>query len=169
MPWTLWIAIAWLAALVQHSTLAALPLAPDLPLTLAAWAISLGEAGWWWRVWLVGVLRDLYDPGAEWFHTAALCLVIAVALPTQRWLPVMPWLRAALVALGAGALIAVLDLAASGGGRQAGSALASAMLSAALASLAAQWTPRRQRTHRVDEDQAAPSRPERSSGTTMPA
>ena len=63
----LWIALAVIAAVLQHARLAAWPVAPDLPLALVAWAVVVGEAqAWMWRVWLVGALRDPIDPGSSW-------------------------------------------------------------------------------------------------------
>lgn len=77
--------IAVLVALVQHGLLATVPLAPDLPLALAAWAVVAGgESGLLVRAWLVGMARDLIDPGSLCFHTFAYFLLALAFLPVRR-------------------------------------------------------------------------------------
>jgi hypothetical protein len=78
-------AVALLAALVQHGALATVPLAPDLPLALVAWAVVAGgESGVLLRAWLVGVARDLVDPGSACFHTIAYFAIALAFLPARR-------------------------------------------------------------------------------------
>ncbi len=77
-------AIALLIALVQHGLLATVPLAPDLPLALVAWAVVAGgESGLLLRAWLVGLARDLVDPGSLCFHTVAYFLLALAFLPVR--------------------------------------------------------------------------------------
>jgi hypothetical protein len=50
---------------LQHSVLARWPIAPDLPLALAAWAMVDGDdEGVFLRAWLTGIARDLFDPAS---------------------------------------------------------------------------------------------------------
>jgi hypothetical protein len=65
--------LALLACLVQHGVLATWWWAPDLPLALAAWAMVDGdEDGVPLRAGLVGLIRDVVDPGSLCFHVLVL-------------------------------------------------------------------------------------------------
>jgi len=56
--------IALALSCLEHDRLAWWPLAPDLPLALAAWSMVDGDDdGVVLRPWLVGVMRDLVAPG----------------------------------------------------------------------------------------------------------
>lgn len=77
--------IALLIAVIQHSALSSLPLVPDLPLALVAWAVVAGsESGLLLRAWLVGVARDVVDPGSLCFHTVVYFLIALAFLPARR-------------------------------------------------------------------------------------
>lgn len=77
--------VAVVVAVVQHSALASLPIAPDLPLALVAWAVVAGgESGVLLRAWLVGVARDVVDPGSLCFHTVVYFLIALAFLPARR-------------------------------------------------------------------------------------
>jgi hypothetical protein len=57
--------IALLLCCLQQSVLSAWTFAPDLPLALAAWAMVDGDDdGVLVRAWIVGLTRDLIDPGS---------------------------------------------------------------------------------------------------------
>lgn len=112
-----WIVLALCAAVLFHARLAAWPVAPDLPLALAAWALVCGdERLWMLRVWLLGVVRDLIDPGSDWFHAAAHVLLLALCLPLRRWIPVHTQLALALVGAGMSLTVQAIDAVASGPG-----------------------------------------------------
>lgn len=170
MPWLLWGLAAWLAAVLQHTVLAAWPGAPDLPLALAAWALAAGEERRWpWRVWLAGALRDGVDPAAQGFHAIAHALLVPLLALARPWLPAPRPLRAACAALLIGAVVLVLDALvgrAGGAGWHVAAALA---FTAGLAALAAWLTPGPARTLHLEEDQpSADAAPERSAGSATP-
>jgi hypothetical protein len=76
--------VALVTALLQHGLLATLPVAPDLPLALVAWAVVAGgEVGVLQRAWLVGLARDLVDPGSLCFHTIAYFALALAFLPVR--------------------------------------------------------------------------------------
>lgn len=78
------ILLAVVAAMVQHGTLVHWPVAPDLPLALAAWTIVGGGARWMLvRAWLVGAMRDLADPASLCFHAVAYTLFALLFLPAR--------------------------------------------------------------------------------------
>lgn len=112
-----WLLLALCLCLVQTSRLAAWPVAPDLPLALAAWAVTCGSGQrWMLRVWLVGAMRDLTDPGAQWFYAGAHLVLIAACLPLQRWLPAQPWLALASVGAGLALALQAIDILVGGVG-----------------------------------------------------
>jgi hypothetical protein len=77
-------AIAVVVALVQHGLLATWSFAPDLPLALVAWSVVAGNAGSMaLRAWLVGLARDLIDPGSLCFHTVAYLALALAFLPVR--------------------------------------------------------------------------------------
>lgn len=87
MRLALFLLLAVLAAVVQHSLLAAWWWTPDLPLALAAWAMVDGdEDGVVIRALLLGMVRDLVDPGSEWFHAAAYAGLAIAFLPVRGYL-----------------------------------------------------------------------------------
>jgi hypothetical protein len=167
----LWIAIVLCAAVLMHARLAAYPVAPDLPLALAAWAVVVGDPqAWMWRVWLAGALRDPVDPGSQWFHAGAHLALIILLVPLRRWLPGVRWL--ALLLSGAGMSLAIqgLDILVGGrGGWQWWSGLLTALLTGACAVLFGRLAPGPKRTVTVPDDQAAEPVPERSDGISTPA
>ena len=110
-----WLLLALCLGLVQASRLTAWPVAPDLPLALAAWAVTCGDArAWMLRVWLVGALRDLTDPGSTWFYAASHLVLIAACVPLQRWLPAQPWLALASVGAGMSLVVQAIDIVIGG-------------------------------------------------------
>jgi hypothetical protein len=83
--------IALLLACLQHSRLAWWPVWPDLPLALAAWAMVDGDdEGVVLRAWIVGLCRDLVDPGTEYgrecFYTIAYGCVGLAFMPVRSYL-----------------------------------------------------------------------------------
>ncbi len=88
--------IALALSCLQHSTMSGWWVAPDLPLAFAAWSMVDGDDdGVLLRAWLVGILRDLVDPGSglgygtaslvnQCFHTLTYSMlgVAALALRT---------------------------------------------------------------------------------------
>lgn len=130
-----WLLLALCLCLVQASRLSAWPVAPDLPLALAAWAVTCGDGrAWMLRVWLVGAVRDLSDPGSVWFHAGAHLLLIAACMPLQRWFPAQAWLALASVGAGMSLLVQAIDILVGGIG---GWVWWSGGLDAALTALAA--------------------------------
>jgi hypothetical protein len=100
--------IALAMALIEHGRLAFWPLAPDLPLALAAWSMVDGDDdGVVLRPWLVGVCRDLVDPGVGGgcFYTIAYGLLGLCFMPLRSWL-----FRSRAIAWGGWALICSLLL-----------------------------------------------------------
>jgi hypothetical protein len=78
------ILVATLLCCLQHAGLAVVPVVPDLPLALAAWVMIDGsDRGVLMRAWLVGLIRDLIDPGSVYFHTI-LYLLLALAFVPAR-------------------------------------------------------------------------------------
>jgi hypothetical protein len=103
--------IALLLACLQHSRLAFWPYAPDLPLALAAWAMVVGDdEGVLLRAWIVGLCRDLVDPGTEYgrecFYTIAYGCVGLAFTPVRAYL-----FRSRAIAWGGWALACSLVLA----------------------------------------------------------
>ena len=79
--------LAVLACLVQHGVLATWWWAPDLPLALAAWAMVDGdEDGVPLRAGLIGLIRDLIDPGSLYFHVAMLSIAAIAFLFLRPYL-----------------------------------------------------------------------------------
>lgn len=73
MSWLLLSLLALLAALFDHSLLAAWPLAPRACLALAAWSLAGGEQRLMLgRVLLIGLITDAADPGSRVFHSVVL-------------------------------------------------------------------------------------------------
>lgn len=113
-----WFAIlALLACLMQHGPLATWWWAPDLSLALAAWAMVDGdEDGVPLRAALVGLLRDLVDPGSTCFYVLVLggaglaFLLLRPLLFRSRWMAWWLW-AAALTTV-----VSLIDLAVSGPG-----------------------------------------------------
>jgi hypothetical protein len=109
--------LALIACLLQHGPLATWWWAPDLTLALAAWAMVDGdEEGVPLRAGLVGLLRDLVDPGSTCFYLVVLTgaglafLVLRSLLFRSRWLAW--WLWAAVLTT----VVGVADLAVGGPG-----------------------------------------------------
>lgn len=76
--------IAVVLVVLQHTLFAGIPLAPDLPLALVAWAVvDGGERGVLVRAWIVGLIRDCVDPGSTCFHTVAYFTLALVFLPMR--------------------------------------------------------------------------------------
>ncbi len=91
MQMALFVLVAVLLACVQHGRLAFWPLAPDLPLALAAWAMVDGDDdGVVLRSWIVGLCRDLVDPGVryggECFYTITYTCLGLLYMPMRAWL-----------------------------------------------------------------------------------
>lgn len=108
----LFLLIAVALCLLQHSLLAAWWWAPDLPLALAAWAMVDGdEDGVLLRALLLGLVRDLIDPGSEWFHAVAYTLLALAFLPVRGWLFRTRGLAWALWACVASLVLALADAA----------------------------------------------------------
>jgi hypothetical protein len=167
----LWILLIVCAAVLQHARLCAYPVAPDLPLALAAWAVVVGDPqAWMWRVWLAGALRDPVDPGSQWFHAGAHLALILLLVPLRRWLPGVRWLALLLTGAGLSAAIQGLDILVGGrGGWQWWSGLLTALLTGGCAVLFGRLAPGPKRTVTVPEDQGAERVPERSDGISTPA
>lgn len=84
MGFVVLVIVALMAASVQHGYLVDWPVAPDLPLALAAWAIAGGGARWMLlRAWLVGAMRDLADPASLCFHAVAYTVFALLFLPVR--------------------------------------------------------------------------------------
>lgn len=155
-----WVLLALCLCLVQHARLTAWPLAPDLPLALAAWAAACGdERAWMLRVWLVGAVRDRCDPGSQWFHAAAhLALAIAI-IPLRRWFPAQPWLALAVVGAGMSLAVQAMDCVVAGpAGWHAWHGLAQTALTGA-AAVAVGWLmpPPAKRTVPAPAEEAPPA------------
>lgn len=103
--------LALLLACLQHGQLAFWPLAPDLPLALAAWAMVDGDdEGVVLRPWLIGLARDLIAPGVQAggdvFYTCAYGGLGLCFMPLRAWL-----FRSRAIAWGGWAFLASLVLA----------------------------------------------------------
>jgi hypothetical protein len=166
----LWLILALTACVLMHARLAAWPVAPDLPLALAAWAVVVGDARvCMWRVWLIGPVRDAIDPGSQWFHAGAHLVLILALLPTRRWLPGLPWL--ALLVTGSGLSLAVQGLDILVGGRGGWTLLigaSDALLTGLAAVIFGHFVPGPKHTVVVEEapaDEPADSQPLRSTGS----
>lgn len=110
-----WLLLALCLALIQTSRLSAWPVAPDLLVALSAWAVTCGDArAWMLRVWLVGAVRDLTDPGSVWFYAASHLVLIVACMPLQRWLPAQPWLALASVGAGMSLMLQAIDIVVGG-------------------------------------------------------
>lgn len=76
--------IALMLGLLQYGPLARLPLAPDLLLAFAAWAMVDGtEDGVLMRAWLIGMVADALDPGSLTFHTLGFLALALAYLPVR--------------------------------------------------------------------------------------
>jgi len=85
----LFAAIALALSCLQQDRLAWWPLAPDLPLALAAWSMVDGDDdGVVLRPWLVGVMRDLVAPGIGngCYYMIAYGVLGLCFLPLRAWL-----------------------------------------------------------------------------------
>ncbi len=88
----LWlVAVSIALACLQHGCLASWTIAPDLPLALAAWAMIHGDDdGVVLRPWLIGLCRDLVDPGTQdggdHFYLIAYGMMGLVFMPLRAWL-----------------------------------------------------------------------------------
>lgn len=163
-----WLCLGLLAATVFHARLAAWPVAPDLSLALAAWAVVVGgERHWLWRVWLLGPLRDLIDPGAVWFHAGTHLVLVAALLPLRRWLPGLPWLALLVAGAGLSLLAQGVDALVSGtGGWSPWRGVADALLTGGVAVLCGRIAPGPKRTVVVEDEAETPVvQPERLSGS----
>jgi hypothetical protein len=135
--------IALLLSCLQHGRLAGWSIAPDLPLALAAWAMVDGDDdGVLVRAWIVGLCRDLADPGTDYgregFYTIAYgCLGLAFT-PVRAYL-----FRSRAIAWGGWAFVCALILALVdhrlGGVRMAWGATVSMALLTALAAMGLGW------------------------------
>ncbi len=165
----LWIALVVCAAVLQHSRLAGWPVAPDLPIALAAWAVVVGDPqSWMWRVWLAGALRDPLDPGSQWFHAGAHLVLVLALLPLRRWIPSMQPAALLVTAGGMSALVQALDNLIGGrGGWHWWSGVLQVVLTAVMALLFGLLVPGPKRTVTVDGDDQAEA-PERSDGSATP-
>lgn len=166
----LWSVLALSACVLTHARLAGWPVAPDLPLALAAWAVVIGEPrAWMWRVWLIGPLRDLIDPGSVWFHAGAHLMLVLAVLPLRRWLPGLPWLALLVTGFGLSAAAQGLDILVSGRGSWTlWSGLADAVLTGLSALLCGRLVPGPKRTVAIEEADAEPveaDQPLRSTGS----
>jgi len=165
----IWIAAILCAVVLQHARLAGWPVAPDLPLALAAWAVVVGNSqAWMWRVWLAGALRDPVDPGSQWFHAGAHLVLVLVLLPVRRWIPGVHWVALLVTGAGMSGAVQALDILVSGrGGWHWWSGAAQAVLTGLVALLLGRLVPGPKRTVMVEtNDQLAA--PERSVGSTTP-
>ena len=117
MRYGLLVILALGLALIQHSWLSSWPLAPDLPLALLAWVVVDGtDKGVLIRAWIVGLMRDLVDPGSIYFHTAAYLLLAIAFLPARQLVfrtRAAGWAGFAAIA---SVLVAQIDRVISGGG-----------------------------------------------------
>lgn len=154
-----WILLVLCAALAQHASLAAWPVAPDLPLALAAWAATRGsERVWMLRVWLAGVADDLLDPGSAWFHAGAHLVLILACMPLRRWFPAQPWLALASVGTGMSLLVEAMDIAVGGSGGWSWTRGAADALLTGGAAVAVGWLmPAPPKTTVTVEDEPAPA------------
>jgi hypothetical protein len=113
----LWILVALVLCVVQHTCLAGWTITPDLPLALAAYAVVAGLAQpWILRLWIIGPIRDVLDPGSEWFHAGVHVLFLLAVLPTQRWLPGPRWLALIVAGTSLALLHQALDILIGGPG-----------------------------------------------------
>lgn len=84
MRYAILVFIAVILGLLQYGPLARLPLAPDLLLALAAWAMVDGtEDGVLMRAWLIGLVADGLDPGSVTFHTIGFLALALAYLPVR--------------------------------------------------------------------------------------
>jgi hypothetical protein len=85
--WSLLFACAIVLAVVQHTTLGAAHIAPDLPLALAVWAVVDGSpSGLLWRAWCIGFIVDAVDPGSQYFHLVAYTVLGLMAMLLRPFL-----------------------------------------------------------------------------------
>lgn len=137
---TVFLLLAVLAAVVQHSLLAIWWWAPDLPLALAAWAMVDGdEDGVVLRALLLGLVRDLVDPGSEWFHTAAYAGLAFAFLPVRGYLFRTRGLAWALWAAVCSLLLALIDWISAGFSASDPVAVAGMTVGTALAAMPIGW------------------------------
>ena len=136
-----WFAVlAVLLCLLQHGPLATWWWAPDLPLALAAWAMVDGDAdGVPLRAALVGLIRDLVDPGSTCFHVLVLggtglgFLLLRPYLFRSRW---QAWGLWAAVLTG---LVSAIDLVVAGPGDLRPAGIPILACGTALAAVAFGW------------------------------
>lgn len=84
MGFVVLVVLAILAAVLQHTVLATVPWAPDVPLALLAWATVAGDERLMLvRAWTIGLVRDCVDPGSTCFHTVAYFLLALAFLPAR--------------------------------------------------------------------------------------
>jgi hypothetical protein len=84
LGWLTTIVLALTLSILQHGWLATWPVAPDLTLALMAWLIVDGsDRGVLVRAWLVGVSRDLIDPGSVYFHAIGYSALALAFLPVR--------------------------------------------------------------------------------------
>jgi hypothetical protein len=147
-----WIVIVFAACALQHARLAGWPVAPDLPLALAAWAVVCGDPrAWMWRVWLIGPIRDAADPGSVWFYAAAQLLLVIAAIPLRRWIFVTPWVALAAVGCGMALAVQAIDILVSGvGGWSSWRGVVDALLTGAAAVAMGWLVPAPKRTVALD-------------------
>ena len=126
MAYAVLLALALLFGIFQHSCLSFSPLAPDLPLALAAWAMVDGtEEGVLLRAWLIGLCGDLTDPASTalsgfdlgaCFHTICYLLLAMIFLPLRGFLfrgRITGWAAWAMLSY---LLLNIIDRWRSGGG-----------------------------------------------------
>ena len=154
-----WILCGLTASVLFHARLAGWVVAPDLPLALVAWAVVCGDTHvWMLRVWIIGPLRDLVDPGSQWFHAGAHLLLVAALIPLRRWIPSNIWIALLAVGVGASLSTQALDVVISGrGGWDVLIGITDAALTGLLAMVFGWLVPKPKRTVTIDEADAGPA------------
>ncbi len=128
------------ACLAQVSVLASYPLMPELPLALVAWAMIDGtEEGVLGRSWVTGLVYDLLDPGAFWFHAVAFTGIALALLPMRNLLFRRRWAAWAGWAAVCTLVMAAIDGAAGGWGDTDAWVLAAQILLNATAAAGLGW------------------------------
>ncbi|MEK7416047.1 MAG: hypothetical protein AAB263_22310 [Planctomycetota bacterium] len=155
----LWIVLVLTASVLFHARLAGWVVAPDVPLALVAWAMVCGDARvWMLRVWIIGPLRDLIDPGSQWFHAGTHLLFVAALIPLRRWIPGTAWIALVVVGVGMSLAMQAVDLVVSGrGGWEPLTGCSDAALTGLMAIAFGWLVPKPKRTTTVEDSSVRPA------------